>query len=51
MEAIFKRKCCIRGYHVYKEVCEAAVEESLVCEREPKNTSDRYGVAVKEELS
>ena len=28
-----------------------AVGESLVCKREPKNTSDRYAVAVKEELS
>ena len=50
MEEIFERKCCIGGYHVYKEVWEAAVEESLVCEREPKNASDRYDVAVKKEL-
>ena len=42
MEEIFERKCCIRGYHVYKEVWEAVVEESLVCEREPENASDRY---------
>ena len=39
----------IRDCHVYKEVCEAAVGEALVCEREPKNTSDRYTVAVKKE--
>ena len=51
MEVIFERKCCIRGYHVYKEVCEAAVEESLVCEREPENASNRNAVAVKKELS
>ena len=50
MKAIFERKCCIRGYHLYKEVWEAAVGESLVCEREPENTSDRYAVAVKKEL-
>ena len=47
MEEIFETKCCIRGYHVYKEVWEAVVEESLVCEREPENASDRYVVAVK----
>ena len=35
----------------YKEVWEAAVGESLVCEREPENASDRYPVAVKEELT
>ena len=51
MEEIFERKCCIRSYHVYKEVWEAAVEESSVCKREPKNASDRYNVAVKKELS
>ena len=51
MEGLFEGNCCIRGYHVYKEVWEAAVGESLVCEREPKNASDRYAVAVKEELS
>ena len=51
MEEIFERKCCIRGYHVYKEVWEAAVEESLVCKREPENASNRYTVAVKKELS
>ena len=51
MEELFEGNCCIRGYHVYKEVWEAAVGESLVCEREPKNASDRYAVAVKEELS
>jgi len=51
MEEIFERKCCIRSYHVYKEVWEAAVEESSVCKREPKNASDRYDVAVKKELS
>ena len=36
MEEFFERKCCIRGYHVYKEEWEAAVGEVLVCEREPK---------------
>ena len=30
MEKIFERKCCIRGYHVYKEVQETAVEEHIL---------------------
>ena len=51
MEEFFERNCCIRGYHVYKEVWEAAVGEALVCEREPENASDRYAVAVKKEGS
>ena len=28
---------CIRGYHVHKDVWTAAVGETLVCQREPKN--------------
>ena len=38
--------CCIRGYHVYKDVWEAAIGEVLVCHREPTNATDRYAVAV-----
>ena len=37
-----KRVCCIRGYHVYKEVWEAAVGEELDIVRE-----NRYTVAEK----
>ena len=40
------RLACIRGYHVYKEVWEAAAGEMLICEREPRNVHDRYAVAV-----
>ena len=46
MEKFLERNC-IRGYHVYKKVWAATVGEALVCEREPKNSSDRYTVAVK----
>ena len=42
----YERECCIRGYHVYKEIWAAALGEQLVCEREPYNPSDRYDVAV-----
>ena len=48
MEKFFERSC-FRGYHVYKTVWAAMVGEALVCEREPKNSSDRYTVAVKNE--
>ena len=40
---------CICGYHVYEKVWAATVGEALVCEREPKNSSNRYAVAVKNE--
>ena len=42
----YERECCVRGYHVYKEIWAAALGEQLVCEREPYNPSDRYAVAV-----
>ena len=34
----FKKVCCIRVHHVYKEAWEAAVGEEVDCEREPNNT-------------
>ena len=46
MEEI-ERACCIRGYHIYKDIWEAVVGEELTCERETENTHDRYAVAVK----
>ena len=33
-------QCCIRGYQVYQDVLEAAVDKELVCPH------DRYAVAV-----
>ena len=38
--------CCVRGYHVYKDVWAATVGEVLACRREPSNASDRYAIAV-----
>ena len=29
--------CCVRGYHVYKDIWAAAILEVLVCSREPTN--------------
>ena len=42
-----ERVCCIQGYHIYKEIWEAATGEVLTSEREPLNPKDRYIVAVK----
>lgn len=42
----FERACCVRGYHVYRHIWEAAVGEELVCQRETANLSDHYAVAV-----
>ena len=43
----FLRPCCIQGYHIYQEVWTAAVEEELICEREPHSCHDHYAVAEK----
>ena len=32
--------CCIRGYHVYKDIWAAAIGEVLVCSREPINAHE-----------
>ena len=39
-------RSCVRGYHVYKDIWTTAIGETLICSREPSNTSDRYAVAV-----
>ena len=38
--------CCVRGYHVHKDIWAAAIGEELVCGSEPTNMADRYAVAV-----
>jgi len=38
----------VRGYHVYKDVWEAALGQLLPCHREPGNIHDSYAVAVVE---
>ena len=45
----FFERNCIRSYHVYKKVWAATVGEALVCKRDPKNSSNRYAVTVKNE--
>ena len=46
-----QRPCCIRGYHVYSAVWEAAIGEELACEREPHNARDRCAIAVSQNIS
>ena len=36
----------VRGYHIYQDIREAAVGETLVCLRELQNSHDRYAVAI-----
>ena len=45
----YGRALCVRGYHVYREIWEAAVAQVLICEREPRNGKDRYAVAVQKD--
>ena len=40
---------CVRGYHVYESIWEAALGEQIGCTREPLNTNDRYAVALKKD--
>ena len=42
---VFGRDCCIRSYHVCKEIWWAAMGEELECDREPENSCYRYAVA------
>ena len=44
--AVYELRWSVRGYHVYREIWEAALAEVLTCVRETENVSDRYAVAV-----
>ena len=44
-----ERNLCMRGCHVYNDIWEAAVGETMVCVRESKNAHDRYTVAVEKD--
>ena len=41
MEA-FERNCCIHGYHIHKEIWQAAIGKELKCDRELDNSCDRH---------
>ena len=36
--------CCVRGYHVYKDIWAAAIREVLVCSTEPTNVGKYFVV-------
>ena len=40
---------CVCGYYVYKDIWEAAIGKELPCERETRNTKDKYAIAVKKD--
>ena len=42
----FQKESCVNGYHVYKDIWNAALGEELQCQRERGNSSDLYAVAV-----
>jgi hypothetical protein len=49
MATEYEKEFCVRGYHVYNDVWEAAAGETLVCVRELRNAHDRYAVAVEKD--
>ena len=51
MEELSRLLSCVRGYHAYQNVWDAAIGEILTCEMEPSNSQDHYAVAVKKEDS
>ena len=44
--AMLEMETCVRGFHVYKVIWEAAVVEELKCRRKRGNRVDRYAVVV-----
>ena len=34
--------CCVRGYHIYKDIWAAAIREVLVCSMEPTNVGQMF---------
>ena len=45
-ESTISVEAMIRGYHVYKDIWTAVINEQLRCQREPYNTADPFAVAV-----
>ena len=44
----FNFESMVRGYHVYKDVWDATIRETLPCKVESGNASDPYAVALKQ---
>ena len=45
----FSVSAVIRGYHVYKEIWNAELDEELTCEREVGNRNDTFAVAMRKD--
>ena len=48
-ESSFSVEAMVRGYHIYRDVRTAEVNEELRCQREPFNASDPFTVTVVKE--
>ena len=46
--AIYEKECCVRGFHVYKDIWMPVKGEILDITRENDNPHDKYAVAVKQ---
>ena len=42
----YEEEICVHGHHLYQNIWTAEVGKSLIHEREPTNSNDRYAVAV-----
>ena len=45
----YQKTLCVHGYHVYKDIWEAAVGETVVCVLEPGNFNNRNAIAVEKD--
>ena len=45
----FTLTSCVRGYHVYKDIWNPPVGETVDCEREDRNPEDPYAVALRKD--
>lgn len=51
MEVSFSFVAVVRGYHIYKDIWDAEIDEELPCEREVGNRHDSFAVAVKKDAT
>ena len=42
-----EKEGCVRGYHVYHNIWDSAINEELPCEREVHNAMDHYSCSKK----
>ena len=46
---VYQKALCIRGYHIYEDIWEVAVGETVECVLEPGNFHDKNAVAVEKD--